>query len=228
MAGREYYVKSLKEYYKKQKISVNAFDCKYKDKCKDSVCRGSEAHVWTNYGEPFKVLIASLDRGKGAESIENRTKEIEGLKVLNPHMKGTLETLKVIHFFGVKVQEDVELFRYFAMINTAKCCIGRNMNQAPWQFFDNCKEYTKAEVEILAPDIIITQGENAAKVFELLYPELKNKDKWHERKGEILINHKALVICSIHPYTRNNWQRNTWQSFISKRLPKIIEEWKEK
>ncbi|MFN6991955.1 MAG: uracil-DNA glycosylase family protein, partial [Fervidobacterium sp.] len=190
--------------------------------------------IGENYGEHehFKVLIASLDRGKGKEDLEGRLKEIEEVcierKELNPHMKGTLDALKII-FSDVKVNEDVELFKHFAMINTAKCCVGDSMAQAPWKFFDNCKEYTKGEIDILQPDIIITQGRCAAEVFELLYPELKNKDEWYERKGEINIgdNHKALVICSVHPSARGKW-KNIWQGFIKNRLPEIIKDRKRK
>ena len=225
---REYFVNKLSNYYQEQKISVNAFDCKNKDKCKVEVFRGSEAHVGASYGEPFKVLIASLDRGKGKENIDKRTEEIEVLKEkdLNPHMKGTLETLKVIFSDEVKTKEATELFKNFAMTNTAKCCLGKNMSQAPWKFFDRCKEYTKAEVEILDPDIIITQGRCAAEVFALLYPSLKNKNKWYEWERDISLDgHKALVVCSVHPSARGKWQKK-WQSFVKERLPKIINDWK--
>lgn len=229
----EDYVNKLREFYKKEKIGRDNFNCRNSKKCFEGLNisegrRGSEAHVGSNYGEPFKVLIVSLDRGKEAENIDNRTKEIEGLReeVLNPHMKGTLATLKVI-LSDVKVNEDVELFRQFAMINAAKCCIGLNMNQAPWRFFKNCMDYTRGEIEILEPDVIITQGRRAADVFGLLYPDLKDKGEWYKRKGEISLNNKkVLVTCFAHPSARGNKWKNEWKRFVKEGLPKIIAEWR--
>jgi hypothetical protein len=225
---REYFVNRLRNYYyhPDQKIGADDFDCRYKNKCKVTVYRGAEAYVGEEYGEPFKVLVASLDLGNAKANLEERFRQIKDLKEgnLNLHMKGTLETLKVIFSDEVKTKEATELFKNFAMTNTAKCCRGTNMSQAPWGFFNRCKEYTKGEIEILQPDIIITQGRCTAEIFALLYPKLKSKNEWYEWKGEITLNgHKSLVVCSVHPSARGKW-RKKWQSFFNKRLPSIINE----
>ena len=236
---REDYVKSLEEYYKKQKINVGAnFYCEHKNECKNAAYRGAEAYVGEKYGEPFKVLVASLDLGNAKANLEERFRQIKDLKEdkLNPHMRGTLKTLEVIFSDELKTKEVTEPFKNFALTNTAKCCLG-TMAQAPWEFFNNCKEYTKGEVDILDPDIIVSQGECASAVFELLYPKLKSQDtwdgkgiKWLEKEGEITLrnNHKVGIICSVHPAVKNNRSRSAWDRFIKVRLPEFIKKWRQK
>lgn len=231
---REDHVKLLKKYYQDQKISIENFCCKHKKECHVDGCdvgRGSEAYIGEKYGAPFKVLVASLDRGKDALTMEDRLKEItKGCienESRNPHMRGTLKTLEAI-FSKDKAEEGSKLFKHFAMINTAKCSLNKNMKQAPWRFFKNCRDHTRAEVEILNPNVIIAQGRKAADVFESLYPptESKNEVKWFERRGEITLdnkcNKKALLICSVHPSARGKGKKK-WESFVKNELPEIIE-----
>jgi len=240
----EDYVDKLREFYKKEKIGRDNFNCRNSEKCfKDlnisEKYRGSEAYVGTNYGKPFKILFIPLDIGGECKNLKDRRRELEKEAEVDNlrrnrcwHILETLKALKILLEKEDKDEDSVlqEILKEgrYSMINSAKCCLGKNMNQAPWKFFNNCKEYIKAEVEILKPDIIITQGRRAADVFELLYPdELKDKGEWFEREGDITVNgnHKALVICAVHPSARGRWKKK-WNSFVSDRLLKIIDKFK--
>ncbi len=105
-ASTEELKSSLHEYYEQQEIAVGPeFKCPHGDECQRAVPRllmgqGSEAHVGSRYGNPFRIVVVSSDRAEGALDVWNRSSEIEGLRTdgegLNPHMKGTLATLTAI------------------------------------------------------------------------------------------------------------------------------------
>jgi uracil-DNA glycosylase len=158
--------KILKCFYVKQGIAVGDFRCKNQESCHKKVgrkdlCWGSEAHVGSQYGTPFRIVIVSLDRGTGSDNIEDRSRAIEGLQEgnLNPHMKGTLQTLRAIL---ARPEPGTEVFRHFAMTNAAKCSYRQDgMTSVPDALYRNCSNYGKRELEALKPHLIVTQGQRA-------------------------------------------------------------------
>ena len=51
---------------------------------------------------------------------------------------------------------------YFAHTNSAKCCEDyKKTSQSADRFFENCRGYIPGEIQILDPDILITQGDSA-------------------------------------------------------------------
>jgi hypothetical protein len=156
----------LHQYYELQGIAVNNFRCPHSGKCESAAApelltgRGSEAHVGSQYGNPVRIVIVSLDRGEGAEDVWKRSASIEGLpahgKGLNPHMSGTLATLKAI----LGERGGPTLWSRFAMINAAKCCYG-NMDAVPDSLYRACSEFGLQELIRLKPQIVVTQGRNA-------------------------------------------------------------------
>jgi len=54
---------------------------------------------------------------------------------------------------------------YFAHVNSAKCCVNESgsMEPSPHAFAENCWQFTPGELDILKPDVILTQCSPAAK-----------------------------------------------------------------
>lgn len=163
------YKKALRRFYDRESIAVDQFNCPHTQSCRYAVggelWKGSEAHIGAKYGSPFRLVIVSMDRGKGSENIENRTREIESIDPnnANPHMRGTADILCEI----LNVSRDRSIWHHFAMTNSAKCCSrGGGMTAAPRQLFDNCADFSIGEMEMLRPDVIVTQGERAGIAFD--------------------------------------------------------------
>lgn len=224
---------NLSAYYKSAGIAVGDFHCLKLSDClslvnNQSMYHGSEAHLGKHYGKPFTVAVLSLDRGTGSENIHGRTKEITALRLtgLNPHMRGTLETLKMLFH---PLQFGTDIWQHFAMTNTAKCCYkSEGMESLPVGCYKNCAEFAFQELAILSPDIAITQGNNAkawfvnrvkrlpAKVVvELItqlqekgfqdIPEIELEKTLLDYLGLVFIQEKQTVVMhSVHPSAKGN------------------------
>ena len=164
------YSKKLGEFYSEANIGgsshdVNkSFSCQFKDSCHAGINGliqlGADAHVGSEYGNPYRIVVLSLDRGEGSANLSERRSEIEGKEDPNPHMKGTLETLQAVLNPGIN-SKDTSVYRQFALLNAAKCTPAKSMNMAPAQFFEHCAPHILKELQILAPQLIITQGVQA-------------------------------------------------------------------
>lgn len=160
------YGEILTDFYRENGILACDFNCKNQSKCMEAATPrtlscGAGAHIGSKYGYPFKIVVVSLDRGDGSGDIGDRTRTIENLSYegLNPHMKGTLQLLKAF----LKNTEDVNnFFAHFAMTNSAKCCgADKSMASVPEELYKNCAKFSRCEIELLEPDIIVTQGKRA-------------------------------------------------------------------
>lgn len=227
----------LKRFYAKEGISVDNFHCPNKAACLSIENRklffGSEAHLSCRYGVPFRIVVVSLDRGTNSENIDDRTRSIESLppQGLNQHMRGTAELLRaVIH------PEEIEhtIWEHFAMTNSAKCCYADHGMESLKKdtYFKYCAPFARQELEILSPDLIITEGSNAkvnlsAYSAFLLDENQKEKlisclEETHLTHAElsraiskylriIRINEKNTVhLHSIHP---SAWQGGSWRKY---------------
>lgn len=177
------YVDDLRILYDDRKIGVSEnsppFSCCHLKSCrvaakKRDLCLGAEAHVGENYGDPIRLVVVSMDTGGSAESekgedLSARRATIQGVtyEEANPHMKGTIKTLRYLYGYGQK--PDCDLLQRFAMINSAKCS-GKDDDKSsmPWKLYKNCWDHGLAELDILNPQLIVTQG---AKARDLLKPQ---------------------------------------------------------
>ncbi len=170
-------LKNLKQYYNKQGISARNFNCPHESYCRkgcDNFVRAREAMVGSEYEKHKlpRILFVSLDPGCLHPDPERRTIEfqrdneiVEKKSDLGPGGKHWYETcelaLRILSRFDIKI-ELVEIQSYFAHTNSAKCCENNEGNgQASSTMFENCKKYLRGEIEILDPDILVTQGNNA-------------------------------------------------------------------
>lgn len=153
-------VSKLKQFYTERGIAVGAFDCPYRQQCCASVgdaslTKGAEAHIGDWYGNPFKLVVVSADRGDGqSETLERRTETIQSLTTLNRHMSGTLEMLRAL--LG-EPRGGTSLFKRFAMTNAVKCTTALR-RRMPDAMFLNCAQFAIGEVAVLCPDLVVLQG----------------------------------------------------------------------
>jgi len=96
-----------------------------------------------------------------------------------------------------------EVTRYFAHANVVKCSIGKLGNaQAPGNMYKNCQSYLKRELAILAPDIVVTQGRDAAQAIEDAFV-CRAFDPFNHRLRYLRFSEKApqdaLWIQTLHP-----------------------------
>ena len=176
MNNPQMYVEKLRKLYDCRKIGVSKnspdFACDHfaacckaaaKDKSR-SLCKGAEAHVGENYGDPIRIVFISLDTGGSekefGEDLLERRKTIQAVTYdcANPHMKGTIATLK--HLYGCL--SDSDLLRRFAMTNSAKCSgKDKSARMVRDKLYENCKEHGLAELKALEPQLVVAQGERA-------------------------------------------------------------------
>ena len=124
------------------------------------------------------------------------------------------------------------------MLNAAKCS-GSSQDKLSYKVYENCAEIHKDEIELLKPQLIISQGKDAYPFFlkpkyladsefEIFWCDLGNEIKYSKdilrqvideyvqivtlNKGE-----KAILIKSPHPSSRNG----LWQQFRDKDFPII-------
>jgi uracil-DNA glycosylase len=252
MTTAETYLNRLNDYYSKDKqIGVtendddfrcaHVKDCRYKDY---QIFRGADTFVGTWYGKSPKLLFVSLDRGEGKSNFDSRRYEIENRVPRNRHMIGILETAKRIldYEYAPSNKQSLllnytEVFSRCAMINSAKCCVKdekHSMAMAPKRFYTKCRPYVKDEVDILEPDIIVTQGILAWLTIEKYKTGIENINDTIENKcsphniNEIkdaaekylyrLVDSNTLVLRSVHPSAWGKGE-NRWDYYTKSILP---------
>ena len=162
----------LQSFYADNGLLVRDFHCQHALACAEAagcaLYQGSEAHVGTRYGEGLRVVVVSLDTGGEGEPMDGRRTTIEGLyrpdgdtSHMNPHMRGTTELLHAI--YGTEPNADGgNLYELYAMTNAAKCSRGGpGSAKVPDELYGNCSGYVVQELACLAPQMIVTQGNEA-------------------------------------------------------------------
>lgn len=214
--------RALHEYYEQHGIAVKSFGCSHSLKCEQAAApellkgRGSEAYVGSRYQDDrFRIVVVSLDRGEGACDVWDRQSEIENLpsdgKGLNPHMAGTLLTLRAI----LCEHSRADIWTQFAMINAAKCCYG-NMYTVPDPLYWECSEFGFGELSLLKPKIVVTQGKNAREPVKLRQSPMSDRaghmaDQYLSgcRKPELLGSIEWVIAKHIHEIALGD-QRCYW------------------
>ena len=90
---------------------------------------------------------------------------------------------------------------FFAHVNVVKCSLGLPGNaQAPSEMYKRSRGYLKPELPLLEPDVVITQGKDAAAAFVLAVPETHPFSEYNDRiKTASLGDHEVLWIKMHHP-----------------------------
>lgn len=169
MSQRELIFEQLHAFYRQRGLSADSFACQHAtDRIRDAapllLAQGAEAHLGTRYGAALRVLVMSLDTGGSADTVAGRTSIIESLpgKQLNPHMRGTQAI--AAELLRPDIGEE-EPYPYFAMINAAKCSYDNGkMHMVPASLYERCRPFAWEELQLVAPEVIVTQGKRARDV----------------------------------------------------------------
>jgi len=114
-----------------------------------------------------------------------------------------------------------ETRRYFAHANAAKCCMNKpQRKKANATLFRNCQGYLGAELDILQPTIVVTQGNEARAAIWSLHPNVLNKKD--EFASEIEIGSRKLFW--LHTYHPRNWGAFSKQRNLNKETD-VAEGW---
>jgi hypothetical protein len=213
-------LKELTDYYRVNGISALDFSCSHFSSCSQQYPKKfttvKEAFVsseYVNHKLP-RLVFVSLDSG----SAENdpALKTLESIRIWEEEKEDILSLHKNKHWFrthelaytilrnfqpGMRVDE---ARHYFAHINSAKCCENKpGREQASQILFKNCQRFIPGELEILDPDIIITQGRWGKLALNGAFPELVSPDyipkTLQEMKLLIINTHPVIWIESYHP-----------------------------
>jgi hypothetical protein len=224
-------IANLQNYYKSKGISAMDFNCPHffecSNTCADTFTTAKEAFVSSGYikHELPRILFLSLDSGSADKDPQKKTlasvQYQEEIKTnvftlpKNKHWYRTHEMAFVIlSAFRPGMTID-EAKGYFAHTNSAKCCMNNPQRaQANSILFSNCREFIPGEIEILLPEILITQGSYASTAIQGSFPYLDMKNflqktgEWPEEIRIINIAQRSTIwIHTFHP--RNpNYKRN--------------------
>lgn len=176
-------IQELKTYYYANGISAFGFRCHFANSCRlfcNNFLEATEAFVGSEYEKEYdkqkgtlpRVLFLSSDPGGGDPNPQTRTMEAVRLyeeekcdpKSL-PSTRHWYRTHKLAWIFLKKFNPNLQfkdICPYFAHTNSAKCCEDyKKTSQSADRFFENCRGYIPGEIQILDPDILITQGDSA-------------------------------------------------------------------
>jgi len=212
--------KQLADYYIVKGISAIHFNCPYFRSCSrtapQTFTTAKESFVSSGYVEHTlpRIVFLSLDSGsaekdpalKTLESIRKWEEEMENIHLL-PRNKHWYRTHELAYTILKNFKPDLRIDQarhYFAHVNSAKCCMNNPQRaQANQTLFDNCREFIPGELEILDPDIIITQGKWAKLALDGAFTELEESDIIPHATPEmkiILLNaHPVIWIETYHP-----------------------------
>jgi len=159
-------VAQLRSFYQNEHIAVAAFACPHQSFCDNvamprPLAHGAEAHVGSHYGETTRVVVISLDAGGDSEDLSARRDTIESITNPNPHMRGTIRILNALLGSDLNGQSPLP---FYSMINAAKCSAVDRRDMVPWELYERCCRFARSELEILEPQVVVTQGVQARQV----------------------------------------------------------------
>ena len=220
----------LQRYYANHGILATRFACPHKNACRGNSERFTgpkSAYVGECYenahacGLP-RLVFVSLDSGSAEANPMKRLPEavrhetISGcLGPKNRHWYRTHELGACIfnRILGTCMTPR-QAQPYFAHANSAKCCQNKpGRRQADRRLFENCRRYLPGELDLLRPDVIVTQGNPAksglASVVGFSPP--KSRFTTRARLGE----REVFWLHTYHP-AAFGWfyrQRQRWGEF---------------
>lgn len=233
---------ALTAYYRSQRILSTQFACLHEVKCRGDCAAFTgpkSAFVSTGYERHDlpRLLFLSLDSGSGASvakerlPAEVRKQEEEGFDVGSAH-KGRHWYLTheiawcILRRFDSKIGLK-EVQRYFAHANSAKCCQNKpGGGQADAKLFRNCGKYLPAELEVLAPDIIVTQGAKARDAIRRYsVQEIDPPDEW--ARIVAMNGREVFWLQTRHPargwLARQFADRPTWKEEYAEMIREFAE-----
>lgn len=164
-------IKALRDYYSENGIAADNFSCPHAPECSakagEDFTTAREPGLGVKYlsRELPRLCMVSLDPGRLDEpsplTVRQEPADVDQWDA-NRHWPQThVLASELLQVFDPDVGPD-EAALYFAHTNAVRCCENRpGGKQARWTLYENCQPYLRRELEILSPDIVVTQGKNA-------------------------------------------------------------------
>jgi hypothetical protein len=212
-------LQKLRYYYEISGILSTSFSCIYKNECQgncETFTGPKSAFVSSGYCSSNnipKLLFLSLDSGSGNPVPKNRLplsvqhqEEID-TNILALHKgKHWYLTHELAWYILRQFISDIkieETNRYFAHANAAKCCQNKEeKKKADKILFKNCQCYLQGELQILNPDILVTQGNEA----KFAIQHIKDSTEMIVDKFASIILLNGKQVYWLHTYHPNSRQ----------------------
>lgn len=210
----------LNAYYIRHGISALDFHCPYFSSCSrkypNTFTTAKESFVSSGYVDHKLPRIVFISLDSGSAETDPTLKTLERVRMWEEENQNVLGLEKNKHWYRThelaytilrNFKDDMRLEEakhYFAHVNSAKCCENKPFRaQASQTLFDNCRGFIAGELEILKPDIIVTQGKWARLAVDGHFPRIVAPDYFPESLTEVKIieitTHPVLLIETFHP-----------------------------
>ena len=225
-------IQELKTYYYANGISAFGFRCHFANSCRlfcNNFVEAQESYVGSEYEKEYdkqqgtlpRILFLSSDPGGGDPNPQTRTMEAarryeeekcdpENHQSL-PRKGHWYHTHHLAWIFLKKFNPNLQfkdICSYFAHTNSAKCCEDANRSrESAARLFENCRGYIPREIQILDPDILITQGYSAKWAIEYGFSQsttLIEIDSASDHCNYHLIQMNGKEVLWFAPYHPNN------------------------
>jgi hypothetical protein len=236
----------LQTYYHEKGISAESFSCPYYPYCSNSnptdFTTAKEAFVSSGYENHIlpRILFLSLDSGSASNNPAEKTlasvrqqEEIECQVWALPRHKHWYRTHELAYHLLRHFKRDLtvdDAKHYFAHANSAKCCLNNPQRaQADPTLFNNCRAFIPGEIEILAPDVLVTQGDYAKWAIQNAFmrldvtPHSLTENAIPDEVTFLLINGNPVIwIHTFHPRNPNSKKNRDNYSLYEKIVYEFI------
>lgn len=237
-------LKQLEKFYLENGILSTHFTCKSKDDCKgncETFTGPKSAYVGEGYeaGGVPRLLFVSLDSGGAEKEPEHRlpiavrdgeqNTVVDDLPKYNYwHWYFTYKLAwYILKRFDSKFERADDVKGFFAHANSAKCCMNKVRRElADNRLFENCRGYLEGELKVLAPQLLVTQGQWAVDaIHSFRGDEIETVDKW--ASVVMLLGKPVFWLHTHHPsyYVKSGGQdefykqvndREKWEFYADK------------
>lgn len=228
-------LKELEEYYIKMGIAAERFECRLAASCR-SVCTdfvtAREAFVGSEYekGTLPRVLFVSLDASSDHPGRQPAQRTLAHMRFWEENGKSDPdgcdpESLhKGRHWYWThKLAHDIlnpvalarlgrplqfrHIHKYFAHTNSAKCKdAARRSGQGPDLMFDNCRAFLPKEIQLLRPEVVVTQGKWGRLAVEGAFNVVtRSQHPKHPRYSYELLDIDGRTVLKFSTYHQNNY-----------------------
>lgn len=212
----------LHDYYRTQGIHPLDFRCPHYGDCSaggNAFTTSKMTYVGSEYekGTLPRLLFLSLDSGSADADPHERTLEAVRRQEEHAYDEAVVAQLpKARHWYRTHQMAWTILRRfepsltlasakpYWAHANSAKCCQNNpGRSEAHARLFRNCKPYVQGELELLRPEILVTQGAKARDVVASLPRiDFTVPTAYGEVWAACIGNRPVLCITTLHPTAR--------------------------
>lgn len=219
---------NLDLYYRDNGISVDRFNCAYEHSCvaaataaggKFTRARAPKIGSCYLHKRP-RIVVVSIDSGSDESGQGIRIVEVPakcGAK--NKHWyrthEGVATILNALAATDKKMIRPEEAALWFAHTSVARCSANLpRRTQAPSKMHENCRRYLKGEIELLAPDIIWSQGKRAYEAMMLWIAPMLHAQQDRANLGIRIAKCRwgeVIWVNTSHPTARNPKGQNKWK-----------------